>query len=104
MTPGTTLTGQVTGPDGTVTRHARIIVFNAATGEQMYDADDAGTPPVYTAHVLGPQKIKLFYEGSVNGVSYHGFVGGADFASATTFSVTRSGTKTINVTMTQLVN
>jgi hypothetical protein len=93
-----------TGPHGTVTRQARIIVFNAMSGEEMYDADAGGTPPTYTALVLGPQKVKLFYEGSVNGVNYHGYVGGADFASATTFSIPVSGSKTINVMMTQLVN
>jgi hypothetical protein len=102
LTPGTTLTGTVSGPDGTVTSDARITVFNANTGEEIYDADVAGTPPVYTGHVLPSQPVKLFYTGEVNGVFYGGFVGGADFATATVFGISQKDNKTVNITMTQL--
>jgi hypothetical protein len=104
LTTGSTLTGTVAGPDGTLTSQSRIVVFNALTGDEMYDADGGGSPPGYTAHLLGPQKVKLFYTGIVHGVFYAGFVGGTDLASATVFRIPQHGTLTVNITMTQLAN
>jgi hypothetical protein len=46
--------------------------------------------------------VKIAYSGSANGDNYSGFVGGTSLANATVFSIPASGSKTINVTMSQL--
>jgi protocatechuate 3,4-dioxygenase beta subunit len=102
LSKGTTVTGKVFGPDGSTRSHsARVVFFNASTGDEMGVGDIFQSPFTYTAQVTGAQKVKIFYEGSV-GDNYMGWVGGTDFASATVFSIPASGSKTFNVTMTQL--
>ena len=100
MQRGTTVTGTVIGPDGTRATFARITFVNARTGDEMGSGDlSQGT---YTAHIAGPQQVKLRYEGQVKGDVYSGWVGGTDFASATVLTIPASGTDTIDVRMTQL--
>jgi hypothetical protein len=59
----------------------------------MGDGDAVGG--VYTAHIAPSEKVKIGYNGSAKGDNYSGFVAGV-------INIPGSGTKTINVTMSQL--
>lgn len=97
----TTLTGKVFGPDGVSRSHnARITVINAETGDEMGAGDVYRGVRKYAVFVKSPQKIKLQYNGSVNGIYYSGWVGGTDFASATVFNMPLRDVRNINVVMT----
>jgi hypothetical protein len=103
LNPGVTVSGKVFGADGTTRSHqARVTFFNADTGDEMADGDIFLSPFNYTAQLAPSEKVKIFYGGTVNGDNYSGWVGGTDFASATSFNIPGSGSRTINVTMTQL--
>jgi hypothetical protein len=94
MNPGFTVTGKVFGLDGTtLATSARISFINADTGEVMGDGDAVGG--VYTAHIAPSQKVKIAYNGSAKGDNYGGFVAGV-------VSIPSSGSRTVNVTMSQL--
>jgi protocatechuate 3,4-dioxygenase beta subunit len=94
MRPGVTVTGNVFGLDGTaLAASARVSFINADSGEVMGDGDAVGG--VYTAHIAPSEKVKIGYNGSAKGDNYSGFVAGV-------INIPGSGTKTINVTMSQL--
>src|SRR5262249_28431551 len=94
MSPGVTVTGKVVGLDGTtVAASASISFINADTGEVMGAGDAIGG--VYTAHIAPSEKVKIAYNGSAKGDNYAGFVSGV-------VSIPGSGSKTVNVTMSQL--
>ena len=97
---GTTVVGRVTDVAGHRAGSARITFRNADTGDEMAAGDVYDNYRQYTVQVRGRQRVKLEYYGNVAVQYYDGYVGAADFASATTFSVPATGSKRINVVMT----
>jgi hypothetical protein len=100
---GVTVTGTVFGADGTTrSRSAHITFINADTDDVVGIADLVGPTFALTAQLAPSQKVKIEYTGSANGDNYSGWVGGTSLANATVFAIPASGSKTINVTMSQL--
>jgi hypothetical protein len=98
--PGTTVTGQVIGPDGAVLQAARLEFVNADSADNMGVADYyPPNGPTYTAQVKGKQRVKIAFSASANGSSYGGWIGGTSFADAQVFTIPATGTFTLNVTL-----
>jgi hypothetical protein len=102
LTRGTKLTGTVTGPNGEPVDFVRIRVFHALSGDEFPASDVTGTNP-YLVPMAGPTLIKVNYSGRADGVDYDGWVGGADWLHASVVLVPGSGTKNLNITMSQVV-
>lgn len=98
--PGTTVTGQVFRADGETVSSVRIEFVNADTAENM-GVTDFWLPdgPTYTAHVKGPQRVKIRFTASANAGSYSGWIGGSGFADAQVFLIPRTATHTLNLTL-----
>jgi hypothetical protein len=101
--PGTKVTGQIFGPDGTTPAFsARIVFVNADSADNMGVADyylPLGST-TYTAAVKGVQRVKIRYEGSADGTYYSGWLGGTTFSDAAVYTIPDGGEFVLNVTMT----
>ena len=96
---GTTVSGEVFGPDGTPATNTRLHFVNADSAENMGVADTWLGGGTYSAQVKGPQHVKIFFYASLNGQSYSGWVGGTTFANAQVFAIPRTTAHTLNVTL-----
>ncbi|MFC7479353.1 carboxypeptidase-like regulatory domain-containing protein [Luedemannella flava] len=98
MRKGTLVTGVVTSAPGTQQNWLLVTVLNARTHDfrSYIEVNADGT---YRGWVLGPQKVHLSLEGSVDGVRGHvWWRDGKTFAGADTLAVPRTGTVTANFT------
>jgi hypothetical protein len=94
---GTTLTGTVRRPDGSIPEFGWVTVVNARTLDTM-GAAQLRPDGAYTVHVLGPQQVKLRYQASYLGPTVTGWYRtAADFAHATTVSIPATGTTRITI-------
>jgi hypothetical protein len=96
---GTTLTGRVSGTSGQLPTSGTVTVVDARTFDTVATAT-IGPDGVYTAHVFGPQDVRLLVEVTLD--ERYTFIWesrAADFDHGRTVSVPSNGTKTVNVTV-----
>ena len=96
---GTTVTGRVSGAHGQLPTSGTVTVVNARTFDTIATAT-IGPDGVYTAHVLGPQDVRLLVEVTLDERStFFWSACSADFDHGRTVSVPPNGTTTVNVTV-----
>jgi protocatechuate 3,4-dioxygenase beta subunit len=96
---GTTVSGRVAGTHGQLPTSGTVTVVNARTFDPMATAT-IGPDGVYTAHVLGPQDVRLLVEVLLDErFTFSWYAGAADFDHGRTVSVPPNGTTTVNVTV-----
>jgi hypothetical protein len=98
---GTLITGLISGPGGDVPDWATVSAVNADTYDTMaavsLDADGR-----YRLRVAGPQKVKIYFDGSVAGSwVQRWYPGVADFSAGRTLNIPPSATTiTANMSLT----
>jgi hypothetical protein len=94
---GTTLTGRVSGPFGQAPTSATVQVIDASS----FDTLAVATPDidgVYTAHVLGPQNVKLLVDAQFPEHNFTQWYSHAtDFAHGRLVGIPSNGTKTVDI-------
>jgi hypothetical protein len=100
MTAGTTLNVKISGLAGQPPDSAQIQVVDADTFDTLANVT-AGSGGVYTAHVLGPQRVKLLVIATLDGLlrPYVWYPDAPDFAHAGIVQVPSSGPKTVTVVL-----
>jgi hypothetical protein len=100
MTAGTRLDVKVSGRAGQPPDFAQIQVVDADTFDILADVT-TGSGGTYTAHVLGPQRVKLLVIATLDGLlhPYVWYPDAPDFAHGAVVQVPSSGRKTVNVVL-----
>jgi len=100
MTAGTTLKVKISGRAGQPPDSAEVQVVDADTFDMLANVT-TGSGGVYTAHVLGPQRVKLLVIASLDGLMhpYVWYPDAPDFTHGATVQVPSNGTKTVSVTL-----
>jgi protocatechuate 3,4-dioxygenase beta subunit len=98
MPSGTTVSVKISDLAGQHPDAAQIQVFDAKTFDTLADVT-AGSGGVYTAHILGPQQVKVLVVASIDGLwrPYLWYPDAPDFGHAGSVQVPSSGTKTLNL-------
>lgn len=97
MTAGTTLNVKISGLAGQPPDSAEVQVVDADTFDVLANIT-TGSGGVYTAHILGPRRVKLLVIATLDGLAhpYVWYPDAPDFAHGGTVQVPSSGTKTVS--------